>query len=611
FGGFSLKVSGTRISGGALVNLILYDLAIAIVFIFGLYRFVQRARQRELSFQRIALLTGVIAILFMSIILLTDIATFNNALQSSWVWPVFVFGGLSYVFMGLVVAAGYGSGEGDLREAYPGKLNSLDALLVGRIFSRNVARSVVVGVAFAAWALLLTNLVPYFWRNQPAAGSQIEVLDFIVGRVPWLTPSVIWPFDVVFTSIIGLLLPLPFVRRRLRNPKLILTFVAIFAWIACTGTASSFTPWAGAALIGALRAASMLVPFFKFDLLTALVSLAVPTFATASTHLVAQPSAPLRQAGLISLGLGLAFVTIEMYFAYRGRLVREDEIGPQYAKLLAERLSLQAEVSAAREAQIRLLPQSLPQSPEFSIAAECRPAHEVGGDFYEVFPLDDDRVGIFMAEGGGKGLASALAIAFAKGFLMPKISGAGQGDDSPTEIVRSLQSRLKQTLDEDDRMGFAYAIIDYSDRTLRYARTGVSPRLVIGKPPIGNVARELGTLPEMETTFSTPARVAGDVTRTFSVLSGMGEVSEGDCIVMFTDGIESALTEEHSSAAQNLWRILSSEDLTLDGRLQKSLHGAIDATSKRAHKAGITDDLTVLVVRINPQTTDGLTAPAS
>lgn len=599
-GGIALRVNGRRVSGLTLVTLIIYYLAIAIVFILGLYRFVQRARQRELSYQRIAVLTFVIATLFLSVILLTDVASFANASQSAPIWPVFVFGTLSYIFMGLIVAAAYGSGEGDIREAYPGKLTSLDALLTGRVFSRNVARSVVMGAAFGGWGLLLANLVPFFWRNSLAAGTQIELLDFIVSRVPWLSPLVIWPFDVVFTSVIGLLLPLPFLRRRLKNPRTVLLLLTIYAWVAGTGAASSFTPWTGAALIGVVKAAILLVPFFRFDLLTALVALAAPTFVSSSIHLVAQPSASLSRAGLISLGIGLTFLAIEFFFSYRGRLLREEEIGPQYARFLAERLSMQAEVSAAREAQIRLLPQTLPQSRQFMIAAECRPAHEVGGDFYEVFQLDDDRLGIFMAEGGGKGLASALSIAFAKGFLLPKITGPARGDDSPVEIVRSLQSRIKQTLDSDANMGIVYAVIDSSDMTVRYARTGAYPRMLVGRTDANASASEALEPQEMETKFKVPAGSREQSPETFSVISGITDVKRGDYIVFFTDGLATALSESGTSPSQSVWRSISNEEMDSYEKLQKSVQTTIESTSKRAQKAGLADDLTTLVVRVNP-----------
>jgi hypothetical protein len=595
--GFALTISGRRVSGLTLLNLAIYYLAIAIVFIFGLYRFVQRARQRELSYQRITILTFVIAALFLSIILLTDVATFDNVGNGNPTWPVYIVGTLSYILMGLIVAAAYGSGEGDLREAYPGKLTSLDALLTGRLFSRNVARSVVIGTAFGGWSLLLSNLVPFFWRNQLAAGTQIEHLDFMVGRAPWLSASVIWPADVVFTAITGLLLPLPFLRRRLRNPRWVLALLAIYAWVAGTGAASSFTPWTGAAIIGAVKAATLLVPFFKFDLLTSLVGLAATTFATASIHFVAQPSASLQRSGLISLGIGLSFLLVELYFYYRGRLLVDGEVAPKYAKFLAERLSMQAEVSAAREAQIRLLPQTLPQSRQFSIAAECRPAHEVGGDFYEVFQLDDDRLGIFMAEGGGKGLASALSIAFAKGFLMPKISGTTRGDDSPMEIVRSLQSRLRQMLSNED-MGFVYAVIDSSDRTVRYARTGSYPRLVIGPAP-GTNDRKVDEPEETETRFQVRSNARDDSIESFSIHSGMSDLDSGDCLLLFTDGLATAFSASGGSVNESLWQSISSNGVDSLEKLQKAVHGTIEVTGRRAQRSGITDDLTALVVRLN------------
>ncbi len=67
---------------------------------------------------------------------------------SSFALPAYVSAGIAFIVMGLLVGIAYGSGEGEVREAYPGKLTPLDALLAGKVFSRDVAVSVLFG---AAW----------------------------------------------------------------------------------------------------------------------------------------------------------------------------------------------------------------------------------------------------------------------------------------------------------------------------------------------------------------------------------------------------------------------------------------------------------------------------
>lgn len=595
--GSNASFSATDVTLSTIISSALYYLLVVVLFILGFYRFIQRARQRELSYSRIALLTVLIAALFLAIILLTDVATYDNIRNnnSASTWQIYLFGTLGYLLMGLIVALVYGGGEGDVREVSPGKLTSLDALTTGRIFSRNVARAVVIGCAFGGWGLLASNLVSFIWRHDPTAGHQIQMLDFLFARLPWLTPLVIWPVDVVLAAVVCLLVPLPFLQRRIRRRKIVIGVLALLAWIAGTGVSATFTPWTGAALLGAVKAALLIIPFLAFDLLTALVALAGPTFAMAVVHLLAQPAPALKEAGIISFGIATLFLLVEIIFVFRGRLYREEEVRPLYAGLLAERLSMQAEVSAAREAQIRLLPESMPEHPRLKVAAECRPAHEVGGDFYEVFRLDADRIGIFMAEGGGRGLASALSIAYAKGFIMPRILGEQKGDDSPTEIVRSLQSHLRQTLDRETEMGFAYLVLDTAEEQLRYARTGSYPRLVVKRAGSHSPAQSPN---EHELVFEAASGAPHEPADTFTITSGMMDLEPGDQIIIFTDGLATAIASgKHTTAAEIDHKLLSWEVNTEDG-LNKALSHLLDEAGRSAQRLGLTDDLTAVIVRI-------------
>jgi len=85
--------------------------------------------------------------------------------------------------------------------------------------------------------------------------------------------------------------------------------------------------------------------------------------------MLAQPSEGVHDASVISLIIAAVSPVIAFIFAFKGRLYREDEVKPVYAEHLAERISMQAEVSAAREAQTRLIPERLPNRVMIKVAS--------------------------------------------------------------------------------------------------------------------------------------------------------------------------------------------------------------------------------------------------
>jgi sigma-B regulation protein RsbU (phosphoserine phosphatase) len=355
-----------------------------------------------------------------------------------------------------------------------------------------------------------------------------------------------------------------------------------------------FRPWLGLLLLGAVKAVSLLVPFFKYDVLTAMASIATPVYAAMTMTLVAQPAPALRRSGWIAAAIGIGFIALEFYFARRGRLYGEDEVRPVYARNLAERLSLQAEASAAREAQARLMPQALPRMAPLAIAARCLPAHEVGGDFYDLFALDPERLGILLAEGGGRGLASALSIAYAKGFLMPRLRDDSHRDTSPTELLRSLQVHLLRVVEDGEGMGVAFAVIDTSDGMLRYARTGSYPRIMIGR---GGQLGKLLAPEEREVKFST-GRAENEIT----VREATFQLEAGDQVIMLTDGIAKSIAPDGQSPEVAFWKQLSAHPAHSTDDLDAALKQTVDVSLKRARSLGLEDDLTAVVVRLDGPT---------
>ena len=590
-----------------LTSNILYGLALTLAAVFGVVRFIKRARQKELSFARISFITFFLAIAFNLVIVLTDAAFYSVArlpfaLPS---WSIYVSTGLVWLAGGLFVGIAYGSGEGDIREAYPGKLTSIDALLLGKLLSRNVGRGFLWGAALGGWLFLGLQLNSLLWRG-PNTGPGYMPFWMYYGHLPLVLILTHWQTEVILLTVVGLLLPLPFLRRQFLSAgrlarlgqylpahwqaswsqSAVFVLLTPFVWLVAQGPFTGFHPYAGVLLVSAFKTLVLLVAFFNFDMLTAGVALGLPLYTQLALAAWAQPATTIHRAGAAALFSALGILLVEFVCAVRGRWFRDEEVRPLYASNLAERLSLQAEVSAARVAQERLLPQRLPASPNFTVAAACVPAREVGGDFYDFFEVGPHQIGMLVAEGGGRGLGSALSIAYAKGFLMSKIGAQTRGDDSPTEVLRGLQERLAQMLTHDDAIGLAYLVLDTDDGVLRYARTGTYPQVLLGR------ADAVMPVTETELKFST----RNPDTPPIQLIEGRAEVEPGDHLIVFTGGLAEVWQNNQQAPAHEFSQLVA--QATHTNELQTALDGSVSRCLKLVRKQELSDDLTAVVVRI-------------
>ena len=102
-----------------------------------------------------------------------------------------------------------------------------------------------------------------------------------------------------------------------------------------------------------------------------------------------------------------------------------------------QRQRLQQELNIAREIQQALLPRGFRDFPNFAITGIHTPCHAVGGDYFDVFPLSDDRTVIVVADVSGKGLGAAWLTTMLQGAF----SGMTTGTD-PVQVLNSLNRFL-------------------------------------------------------------------------------------------------------------------------------------------------------------------------
>src|SRR5262245_55750960 len=324
--------------------------AAVIIGIYALIRYVRRTQQKEISHKRSLTLAVIVGLSFLLVALATVLDTVAIEMGQSEgrtmvLWVVGIGITFVYLFIGLLVGVFWGSAEGDVREAFPGKLTSLDALTVGKLFSHNVGQALVLGTAFGGWALHLATAVRIPWRDAPQFGdlASSHVVLFYP-RLQWLSVLMSPVISSVPIAVVGLLLPLMLTYRTFRSRRLRAISLVLLATLGCSWIGLQIQPFVAGALVTIVTAACLLVSFLVGDLLTSMVALGAYSFVSYLVHVVGRGPA-VRETLFLSGSLALAGLAFGIFASLRGRRYREDEVRPLYAQHLAERQSLQAELS--------------------------------------------------------------------------------------------------------------------------------------------------------------------------------------------------------------------------------------------------------------------------
>lgn len=542
------------------------------VALYSVFRYAARSSQQEVSHSR-SITVAILCVGFCIVIAFN--AAINGEIQALPAMAIIAVFSTMGLLGGVVLAAAYGSGEGELREAYPGKLTSLDALLTGRIFTRNVGVSLLFGMASASWLVFVLGVTVALFRENTIRASETMVGHLM--RAAWIAPFFMYPPLALSFAAAGLLQPLAFLHRYFNSkPRWHLPVLVVCGGLVASLRNTSSSNWEFLVFTSVLVLA-LLIPFFYCDLLATLACV-TGVFATVS---MANASAALPPPHN-DLHIHMVAATATAFFAIicirRGNTVTEEQVRPVYARHIAERKALEAEISAAREAQLRLLPQSVPDVAGLGIVAACVPAETVGGDFYDFLPLGDGRLGIFIAEGNSRGLAAALTIALAKGYLMHCV----EKYRDPVDVLSRLEMALATMFNESgfDESGtsmtdFAFASIDIRSGAMRYARTGAYPKVVVSSAS-GNCVVE---------------RLVPVKGRSEPIVEGTAALQPGDRVLLFTDGVGRRIAAAANCKAEEAAGRLSAKECRDLAELQDRFLANVNLSLDP-------DDLTLVVVEV-------------
>jgi len=248
----------------------------------------------------------------------------------------------------------------------------------------------------------------------------------------------------------------------------------------------------------------------------------------------------------------------------------------------AAKQKIESELEIARSIQMSLVPRTFPafpDRPEFDLYAELHPARAIGGDFYDFFMLDRERICISIGDVSDKGVPAALFMAVVRTFL----KAIWRDEESPAATLRKLNDEL--ALDNDSTMFVTLlcAVVDLRDGAMRYACGGHNLPFIVG--PDGGI-RQL-------------KRVKGvPVGAMEEMLFEEGEerMAPGEVFFLYTDGVSEAMNPSGELFGDDrLCKRL--EPCTSARGMKDFLKGVRSAVDSFAGGAEQSDDLTMVAFR--------------
>ena len=135
---------------------------------------------------------------------------------------------------------------------------------------------------------------------------------------------------------------------------------------------------------------------------------------------------------------------------------------------LRDQERMKRELEIARDIQQKLLPKSMPQIKGFDIEGFCNPATEVGGDYFDFFKLNHNKLGIVIADVSGKGTSASFYMAQLKGMMMQ----SAKLYNSPKDFLFELNQNIYSSLDKNLFITMIYGILDIDQKELTISRAG-------------------------------------------------------------------------------------------------------------------------------------------
>ncbi len=247
-----------------------------------------------------------------------------------------------------------------------------------------------------------------------------------------------------------------------------------------------------------------------------------------------------------------------------------------------EKKRLDHDLEIARDIQRVLLPAEPPSVNGFEISGINVPARQVSGDYFDYIKVDEERLGVAIADVSGKGVPASLIMAICRSVLR---SQAAQ-NPSPADVLQKVNRQLYPDIKEDMFISMAYVILDHARNAVTLSRAGHDAPLLYKRAS------------QTITPLKTPGMVVGiDSGSVFDRLTTdvVVPLERDDCLLLYTDGVTEAL--DSGGDEFGVERTMESVRASAKSGAQAIVTRLIDDLRNFVGSQPQNDDITLIAIR--------------
>lgn len=247
-----------------------------------------------------------------------------------------------------------------------------------------------------------------------------------------------------------------------------------------------------------------------------------------------------------------------------------------------EKHAMDHDLLIARDIQKILLPSDAPDLPGFEISGLNLPARTLSGDYFDYLPVDDDHIGIAIADVSGKGVPASLIMAMCRSALRSQ----SRAELSPAAVLRAVNRQLYPDMKEDMFISMAYMVMNRHTGEALLARAGHdAPLLYRAKSATVECINPKGMAVGIDSggVFD---RFCSDFPLT---------LNQGDLLLLYTDGLTETLDNEGSEFG--VPRLTSELREHASDGAGETLHRLASSARNFAGSQPQHDDITLIALR--------------